>query len=146
MVSIQIGTTDNDKLSLNKHYNLSEPISVRIKGTTTIEKPVFILNTNNAYINANYVYCPTWGRYYFISAPPTVSEGGTMELHCEEDYLMSFQSGLLELDCLIARNEFDYEPNIVDNEIVVKSKRQIVGEEFGTSVTTDDTTYILGVI
>lgn len=101
---ITIGTTTNDKRDLTKSF-FGVDVTVQPKQPCDILNPVFILDYNPTFISANYVYCPDFSRYYFISKPPTLLQGHRMEISCSVDVLMSWNAGIKNVSALIVRQE-----------------------------------------
>lgn len=69
------------------------------------------LNPNNTF---NYCYIPDFKRYYFITESSVVRTG-LIEFNLHVDVLQSWSSQILELDCYILRNEYNYNSMICDN-------------------------------
>lgn len=64
----------------------------------------------------NYVYIPIFNRYYFVTSLSSVSKNmWRMELNC--DVLMSYKNEILLLQGVIGRQEIDFNPLLVDNEL-----------------------------
>lgn len=120
-MNISIGTTSDDAKVLNKSYNFSKSVEVTVKHPCDIFNPVFILAYDASLINANYVYCPKFNRYYFITEPPTLLTGRRMELHCTIDVLMSWQAGIKSVKTLVSRQEHAGLSTIPDSNIVIKN-------------------------
>lgn len=147
MISLRLGNTSDDFRVLNKNITLSHTVNCRIKGDCDIENPTFILNASNAYLNCNYAYVPAWDKYYFISSPPTVSEGGTMEIRCTEDVLMSWKYTILDSGQFIARNEYDFNASIPDGMLPTTTKTQTIVKSFGNDVKSElSVKFMIGVI
>lgn len=53
--------------------------------------PVITVNADTAYLDYNYAYIPSFGRYYFFSAPPSLVRTGVFQLFLHVDVLMSFK-------------------------------------------------------
>lgn len=117
---ITIGTTQNDKKDLNKSFAGIDVI-VQPKQPCDILNPVFTLAYDSSLVNANYVYCPEFKRYYFVTKPPTLLAGKRMELQCTVDVLMSWQSGIKSVKTLISRQENAGLSTIPDSNIVIKN-------------------------
>lgn len=64
----------------------------------------------------NYVYIPIFNRYYFVTSLSSVSKNvWRMELNC--DVLMTYKNEILLLQGVIGRQEIDFNPLLVDNEL-----------------------------
>ena len=64
----------------------------------------------------NYVYIPIFNRYYFVTQHTSVNKNvWRMELNC--DVLMSYKEQIYTLQGVIGRQENDFNPLLVDNEL-----------------------------
>lgn len=64
----------------------------------------------------NYVYIPIFNRYYFVTSLSSVSKNvWRMELNC--DVLMTYKNEILLLQGVVGRQEVDFNPLLVDNEL-----------------------------
>lgn len=69
--------------------------------------------------NFNYVYIPTFKRYYYVSNI-VCARRNIYEITLSVDVLMSYASGLLQLNAFIDRNEYEYDSEIVDKQMVIE--------------------------
>lgn len=109
-----------------------------IYGTCSMDKPVLKVSS----VKGNYIQ---WeGSYYFIL--DSVYVNGYWLIQCKKDVLKTHETELLNSIQLIARSETDFNTKLPDNNMSVNLRYQVYGKNFGSDVTTNDTTYILGVI
>lgn len=87
--------------------------------------------------NFNYVYIPIFGRYYFVDNIVSVRKNiWRLSLRC--DVLMTYRTGIDGLSAVIARQEFDYNPELVDNLLPVEKEMDVsVVEIASTAFATD---------
>lgn len=67
---------------------------VRLRETTDLMAPTFILKTNPVVYNANYVFADTMGRYYYIDRVTALS-GGRISIDCKIDVLHTYRAEIL---------------------------------------------------
>lgn len=106
-MTLNLYRISNDRRDVTKTISaetLLGTMTAHIKGDTDIMDPVFEIAYSADYMDANYIYCPDWHRYYFIKEPPTVSQQRLI-LNCHEDVLYSFKAAILNLNCVIQRQE-----------------------------------------
>ena len=133
----------SDNREINKNITEIASIDLTLYLDTNVLNPVFKLKTFNN--NGNYLYVPSLNRYYYINNYTLSNQ--CVYLHCSVDVLMSFKNQILNNTYLIKRNEFLKDNRLVDNEIPVSCKKQIV-----TQAVSDDfisqsiQCFILGVI
>ena len=133
----------SDNREINKNITEITSIDLTLYLDTNVLNPVFKVKTFNN--NGNYLYVPSLNRYYYINNYTLSNQ--CVYLHCSVDVLMSFKNQILNNTYLIKRNEFLKDNRLVDNEIPVSCKKQIV-----TQAVSDDfisqsiQCFILGVI
>lgn len=118
-------------------------ISCQLLPDCTLSTPRLKLSLDNIDIsNCNYFYLDTYGRYYYISGDSGIMNDGMFQLIGEVDPLMSFSGQIDGLVCLVARNEFEFNGDIVDDMIVPRVRKQIskaiignVGREVNIALT-----------
>ena len=76
-----------------------------VKGQSSILNPTLLLITNlNEMLDSNYIYIAEWKRYYYIDDVIIIT-GGRYELHCSVDVLESFKKEILNLTCIIDKQD-----------------------------------------
>lgn len=134
-------TSDNKKL--NKNLNTISTLDLTLYLDTNVLNPVFKVKTFNN--NGNYIYVPDLCRYYFIDNYTLSNQ--CVYLHCSVDVLMSYKNEILSNEYLIKRNEFLRDNKLIDTEIPLSCKKQIVTEQISEQFINDGIScYILGVI
>ena len=133
--------SDNRVLRKNLQQ-ISTPLSCDIYGSESIITPRFILEYVG--VEANYCYVAELNRYYYIR-DIVLAPGGQRILMCEVDVLMSNIDEILNLNCLIARNENRSLCNefLVDNKMLANVNKEEVVESFGETVITNPSTCFL---
>jgi len=98
----------------------------------------------------NYVYIPIFNRYYYVTSLSSVSKNvWRMELNC--DVLMSYKEQIFLLQGVIGRQEIDFNPLLVDNELPTQNNPiveviDIPSNVFDTTNNTGTHNYLLTVI
>lgn len=98
----------------------------------------------------NYVYIPIFNRYYFVTSLSSVNKNvWRMELNC--DVLMTYKNEILLLEGVIGRQESDFNPLLVDNELPTQNNPiveviDIPSETFDTQTTDNKHNFLLTVI
>lgn len=136
------------------YKTLSEVVSfeeVIFKEDTSLLNPTIIINgVSNASSytiedigTSNYFSIPKVNRYYFIT-DITMMSGGRVAITGKVDVLMSFKTDILGSTQLIVRQEKKTNNYLIDTDIPLSSKKQVIEHEFGDSIT-DSGYYILAV-
>ena len=121
---------------------VSTPLSCDIYGSESIITPRFILEYVG--VEANYCYVAELNRYYYIR-DIVLAPGGQRILMCEVDVLMSNIDEILNLSCLVLRQENETLCNkyLVDNRMIENVNKEEVVESFGEEVITNPSTCFL---
>ena len=77
---------------------------------------------------ANYCYIQELGHYYYMSEPVMSQQRITFSL--TTDLLMSFKDDILELECIIARQENINNKYLDDNRLPVLNRQDVTTLEF----------------
>lgn len=104
-MTINLYSTSSDERRAVKDLTLIAE-NVPIKPTDTIDmlQPNFIISYNAAYLGANYLYCPDFGRYYFVG-DLQVDIGKRIIFPCMVDALSSWINQMLSCQCTVTRSE-----------------------------------------
>lgn len=124
---------------------------VIFKVETSLLNPTIIINgvSNSSSYNiedigtSNYFSIPKVNRYYFIT-DITMMSGGRVAITGKVDVLMSFKTDIIGSTQLIVRQEKKTNNFLIDTDIPLSSKKQVIEHEFGESIV-DSGYYILAV-
>lgn len=124
---------------------------VIFKEDTSLLNPTVIINgvsNSSTYTiedigKSNYFSIPKVDRYYFIT-DIVMLHGGRVAISGKVDPLMSFKTDILASTQLIVRQEKKTNNYLIDTDIPLSSKKQIIEHEFGDSIA-DGGYYILAV-
>ena len=140
---ITLYRNSSDNRTLQKSLTqVSTPLSCDIYGSESIITPRFILEYVG--VEANYCYVAELNRYYYIR-DIVLAPGGQRILMCEVDVLMSNIDEILNLNCLVLRQENETLCNkyLVDNRMIANVNKEEVVESFGETVITNPSTCFL---
>lgn len=98
--------------------------SVPITPTAALDTmdPKIIIDYNPAYIAANYIQIPAFGKYYFTE-PPTVEVGKRIIFRCTEDVLMSLKEYIGAIPATVIRSASAGVNYVPDNQLPVDPNR-----------------------
>ena len=106
-------------------------LQVDILPDCSLTRPKLKISASNMLISScNYFYLNDFNRYYYIE-DAVLLQHGVYEITGRVDPLKSFESGIGGLTSLVLRNEFEYNGDIVDDEITPRIKRQITKKVIG---------------
>ena len=106
-------------------------LQVDILPDCSLTRPKLKISASNMLISScNYFYLNDFNRYYYIE-DAVLLQHGVYEITGRVDPLKSFEGGIGGLTALVLRNEFEYNGDIVDDEITPRIKRQITKKVIG---------------
>ena len=151
-MELYLQTTEDDRRNLYKTIETVEHVSsCHVKEPCTISNPSFIIDYKAERTSCNYLYVPSWNRYYFIDNI-TVLLGNRMLLSCTVDALQTYQKNIEQLQCCITRQELIQEPFLADEQMTFLETYDVINRlpyhyySHFTDVTTENKyCFILGV-
>ena len=129
-------------LSLKGHSN---PVNIKILDNMNLAHPTFKMSDKDLYMTANYCYVDDLHRYYFIDNI-TLSQGYAF-LECTVDVLMSYKQELRKQNCIIKRQEHNYDMYQNDGELPVKQypAKRCIGH-FESPFNMERVSFVMGVV
>ena len=124
-------TGDNPK-TVTKTLTAISSVTARLVHPCNILRPELILSGDSGVnaINANYVYIPDFGRYYFIK-DHTTDTAVRIILSCEVDPLMSWAAGIRASKQLVTRSESEGKPSqVIDPNYTLESEKEMLVIQF----------------
>ena len=114
-MTITTYTSTDDSNYINKRLtNKSDISNVTLKNSTDYVNPVIMLQTET--IDFNYVYIPTFKRYYFVREITSLKNNlWSVALHV--DVLMSFRSQIKNVRAITKRQEYLCNNDLIDDRL-----------------------------
>lgn len=109
-----INKTLQNVITLNNVYLKSD----ENKETMTLE-----LDYNATVLTANYCYIRELSHYYYISEPTFGKQ--RVFLPIRTDLLMTFKTDIYKLDCIISRQQEEYNAYLKDDRLPVKAYQDV---------------------
>ena len=94
-------TSDNNVL--NKNITLISTHNIKLKDECNIMTPSILIHGDISN-DINYAYIEKWGRYYYVRDKKSLNNG-IYEIFLKVDVLMSFKEKLLDLQCIIDKQQ-----------------------------------------
>lgn len=109
---------NNEELNkISKTPTTVMTLSGTLREETDLVDPEINVEYSGALTNVNYMYIAEFHRYYFIKKIESVRTGvWRIYAHC--DVLKTYSEGILGTECVVARNENNY--NIMLNDSMFK--------------------------
>ena len=123
MISVKLQYNKSDAIVMRKTIEDVITYSGILKEETGIINPVIVFEINGSFPNnVNYATISEFGRSYFIGEPTSIRNGlWEVPMHC--DVLSSFESQLVECDCILNRSESDYNLYLPDKVIEIPAHK-----------------------
>jgi hypothetical protein len=104
----------------------------QISDECNIVNPRILLDAPGTYLSANYMYIPSFGRYYYIRNM-NILNGNQVEIEGHCDVLMSFWNSIKNSQCTAGRSSSNYDDYIDDPMVTIKDtyrteSRRLSGE------------------
>lgn len=102
---------------------------------------------NKYVLSANYVYIPEFNRYYFINDIVSLRQN-LWQITLSVDVLMSYKNQILETKAFVARNQNEFNKDVIDNECVLTDKEEVEFTEVQVELFNDEpqSPYVLTMI
>ena len=103
-----------------------------LRSECSIIRPSIIIEQQNLPV-FNYVYIQAFNRYYFVTG---ITSGAyrMWRIDLSTDVLMTYKDGIALLTAIIARQENDYNDNLIDAEVPTEKQQTITYEEIPNTV------------
>lgn len=134
----------SDKRALSKSLTQLESVTAIMKDDCDILSPTLEVSSFSSISQANYMYIPNWGRYYYVDHI-TVSRGQRVIISAHVDVLMTYKSGILGCSAVVSRQQS--KGNYYLNDPVYKTRQYKITtvQEFPNEMFTRDGSLILAV-
>lgn len=122
--SVQLMNNQEELNKISKSPSAVVTVNGTLREETSIIDPVILIEYNGTLTNVNYAYIGEFSRYYFITQIESVRTGlWRVYMHC--DVLKTYAQGILGCDCVVARNEKNYNLLLNDSYFKVYSNPRV---------------------
>lgn len=122
--SIQLMNNQEELNKISKNPAGVMTVTGSLREETSIIDPVITIEYSGTLTNVNYMYIPEFHRYYFITQIESVRTGlWRIYAHC--DVLKTYAQGILGCDCVVARNQNNFNLHLNDAYFKVYSNPRV---------------------
>lgn len=114
MIEIQVGSTPDEKIKLEKTFNIRTTINGEIFTPCSVESPQLIVSSDSVSNSDTYFYVPYFNRYYFLQSKDESGDITTLTLIC--DVLMSFKNDIRNCPLIAERSSNVFNGYLTDGE------------------------------
>lgn len=130
-MDITFYTNNSEPNKIDKNLTTLYTLSGTLKEECSITDPVVLIESATV-VTANYAYIPDFGRVYFVKDIVNVSRTHwRVSMHC--DVLSSFKDEIKACDCVMERNEFDYNLYLADRKMLVETDKFTITNRIGST-------------
>lgn len=119
LISIDIGYTNDERIKLDKTFNVRTTIQGEIFTPINYFSPILIVDSDSVNTDDTYFYIPYLNRYYFRG--DTREEGNIKYISLTCDVLMSFKDQIKNCPIIAERSSNIYNAYITDNQRLFKN-------------------------
>ena len=132
---------------IGKTLTQIKSVEANLKNDVSVINPTFILYYTDNILQSNYCFIPKFNRYYFISDISSVANH-LWRITSTVDVLMSYKDQILETNAFVARNQNEFNKDIIDNECVLTDKEEVEITEVAVELFNDEpqSPYVLTMI
>ena len=119
-MEIRLYSSSDETNKIDKTLTNEIVLNGTLKDETSVINPIILIEANNL-TQYNYCYIPLFKRYYFIK-DITVVRNNLFRLFLDIDVLMSYKNEILNLDCIVNKQENNSTPYINDNSRIYENR------------------------
>lgn len=119
-MEIRLYSSSDETNKIDKTLTNEIVLNGTLKDETSVINPIILIEANNL-TQYNYCYIPLFKRYYFIK-DITVVRNNLFRLFLDIDVLMSYKDEILNLDCIVNKQENNSTPYINDNSRIYENR------------------------
>lgn len=119
-MEIKLYISSDETNKIDKTITNEIVLTGTIKDETSVINPIILIEADNL-TQYNYCYIPLFKRYYFIK-DITVVRNNLFRLFLDIDVLMSYKDEILNLDCIVNKQENNSTPYINDNSRIYENR------------------------
>ena len=135
-INLYQSSAEDKRVDKTNYLTSAGTLTGTLKEETSIIDPSILIEQATL-PTFNYIYIPDFNRYYFVSNPVSVRKN-LWRINCHVDVLMSYKTGILNMTCLVARNEYNFTPTLEDERVFMLKNPIVSYVEIANSVLTKE--------
>ena len=128
-MEVNLFTTTDDKRVVNKTLTAVKTIQCSVYDKCDIYKPQLLIEYDANIYTTNYMYIPTFQRYYFITNV-TLDAGKRMIVYGDLDVLYTYRASIAGVTATVVRNEFAEDNLLVDPIATFTPQKEVKALQF----------------
>ena len=123
VITFYNNTAETNRVDKTNYLTLVSEISGNLREETSLTDLVITIQQSEV-PTFNYAYIKSFNRYYYVTDIASV-RSNLWEISLSVDVLMTYKEALLNCTGFIDRNEFEYDPLIVDDKLPLKQGQTV---------------------
>ncbi len=141
-ITLYKNTAEPNRLDKTNYLTLVNSLNGEFREENSITSLSIVIEYNKV-PDFNYVYIPTFNRYYYVDDVISVRTN-LWEIILSVDVLMSFKDAIKSCNGFVERNEYTSNPLIIDNKRVIEQGVDIEVKTVNNDVfVSDEPTFVL---
>lgn len=143
-MTITLYVTGSRHNAINKKFGSSSERSGKFREEVNIMSPSLVIDAPaNIVSNYNYLYIPSFKRYYYIDSITSIANNLT-EVSCSIDVLMTYKDkGLMSCKGIVERCTSDGDGYLQDAQVVKRAYNDITTQMFPNKIIAEN--YVLAI-
>lgn len=117
-VMLYKNSSENERVDKTDYLTAVESVMCVLRDECSIVNPELILALNRV-PDFNYVYIPIFKRYYYVTNFVSIRKD-LWSISLSVDVLMTYKEGIYKTQAFIERNEYDFNPLLVDKKRIIE--------------------------
>lgn len=135
-------SAEENRVDKTNYISLIRSFNGNFRDESSIISPIIEIELNRV-PDFNYIYIQEFSRYYFVIEVESV-RNGLWRLQLDIDVLMTYKDAIVNLTAFVDRNEFDFNPLLIDKRRVIEQGVDIDTYVITNNVlSTSSPTYVL---
>lgn len=143
-ITFKLYVNESPREKIGKTLSGEKSFDCLLKEDTSILDPVLILESTDNLSGFNYMYCETFGRYYFINNIESVGNN-LWRITAHVDVLETYKTQILANTAILDRQTNFFNTYLNDDEWPVYSYDEVITFKFSDSAFIKEPNYILTV-
>ena len=124
---VKLYKTLSEDNKLDKELTLVKEIGINLLIRSNVTS--FDFSLSGDMVDVNYMYIPSFGKYYFLKSP-TIERNGYTSFRAEEDVLMTYRDQIRQESGIVLRQENEGNLYITDSTFPLENRNKTFFKKF----------------
>lgn len=118
-------TAEQERVDKSSYLTYIDTLNGVLREECSIINPSILIEYTGTLPTFNYIHIPIFQRYYYVRNIISVRKN-LWRIDCSVDVLMTYNSGIRNLEAYIGRQEFDYNNELIDSQLPCEKQSTIM--------------------